>query len=90
MGLALTEPEARELLATVRTLSTRIDQSFSDFKMEEIPKRHKGYLPSVLDWWEDRIKAGKTRQYLLPLAVTIIWPIIGGVAVAVILKTLHL
>jgi hypothetical protein len=86
----LTDDEGRELLATVRSLNARLDQSFSDFKMEEIPKTRKGYLPSVLDWWEDRIKASKTRQYLLPLAVTIIWPIIGGVAVAVILKTLHL
>lgn len=86
----LTEDETRELLATVRTLSARFDQSFSDFKMEEIPKTHKGNLPSVLDWWDGRVDRGERSRYLLPLLVTAICPIIGGVIVAVILKALHL
>lgn len=86
----LTEDETRELLATVRTLSTRLDQSFADFKMEEIPKRHKANLPSVLDWWDGRVDRGEKSRYLLPLLVTAICPIIGGVVVAIILKALHL
>jgi hypothetical protein len=90
MELALTETETRELLATVRSLSTRLDQSFADFKMEEIPKRHKANLPSVLDWWDERVDRGERSRYLLPLLVTAICPIIGGVVVAIILKALHL
>lgn len=86
----LTDDEARDLVVTVRDLSTRMDQSFADFRMEEITKTRKGYLPSVLGWWEDRLKASRTRQFLLPLAVTAICPIIGAVLVAVILKVLHL
>jgi hypothetical protein len=90
MGLAITEPEVRELLATVRTLTERFDQSFADFKMEEIPKRHKANLPSVLDWWDGRVGRGAKSRYLLPLFVTAICPVIGGVIVAIILKALHL
>jgi hypothetical protein len=90
MELALTETETRELLATVRSLNARLDQSFADFKMEEIPKRHKANLPSVLDWWDGRVDRGEKSRYLLPLLVTAICPIIGGVIVAVILKALHL
>jgi hypothetical protein len=88
--LVLTEDEARELLATVRSLNTRLDQSFADFKMDEIPRTHRGNLPSVLDWWNDRADRGEKSRYLLPLFVTAICPILGGVVVAVILKALHL
>lgn len=82
----LTEEEARELLDTMRFLRKRSDEYFADFKMDEIPKRQKANLPDVLDWWSERTTRTKSSQYVVPLLVTAISPIIGGIIVAAIIK----
>jgi hypothetical protein len=53
-----------------------------------------GIVPSLKErvdqLWGDRTKGIERRKYVLSLAVTTVCPIIGGVVIAVILKTLHL
>lgn len=51
-------------------------------------------IDSILDWWdnfiEEQTAKGRRSRYVVPLVVTAISPILGGVIVAVIIKVFAL
>lgn len=86
--MTLTEEESRELLESVRFLRQRSKEYFADFKMDEIPKRQKAYLPLILDWWDER--SSRRTTFLSPILLTFIGPTVCGIVIAIIIKLFHL